>query len=148
MWIRRTIALAALVNVLVATYLALWKRGLAGALACTEGHGCEIAQFSQWGWFLGVDVATIGAVGYLLILLVALWGSATPVRMASPLPTLALAALVGPAFGFTLRLKYAEFIVLKTFCPWCAVSAITMTLFVLLVWRDWVRVRPAKAVGA
>lgn len=148
MWIRRTIALLALVNVLVAAYLALWKRGLVGALACTEGHGCEIAQFSQWGWFLGVDVAVIGAVGYLLILLAALWGSSTPALMAASGPTLVLAALVGPAFLFTLRLKYAEFVLLKTFCPWCAVSAVTMTLFVVLVWRDWVRVRPGTPAVA
>ena len=148
MWIRRTIALLALVNVLEATYLSLWKRGLVGALACTEGKGCEIAQFSQWGWFVGVDVAVIGAFGYLVILLVALWGSSTPALAQATVPTLALAALVGPAFLFTLRLKYAEFVILKTFCPWCAISAVTMTLFLVLVWRDWVRVRPGASATA
>ena len=29
---------------------------------------------SQWGWFLGVDVALIGTIGYLLIFGAALWG--------------------------------------------------------------------------
>lgn len=141
MWIRRTIALLALVNALVAAYLHLWKKGLVGTLACTSGHGCEVAQFSSWGWFLGVDVALIGAVGYVLILTVALGATASDAALRASGWTIALAALVGPAFLFTLRLKYAEFVILKTFCPWCAISAVTITLFVVLVWLDWRRVR-------
>src|SRR5690606_31420048 len=41
---------------------------------------------------------------------------------------------------FTLRLKYYEFVVLETFCPWCAVSATTITLQSALVVLDWRRV--------
>ncbi len=57
---RMAIAVLALVNALVATYLHLWKVGKVGALACSTG-GCMVAQFSRFGWFLGVDVALIGA---------------------------------------------------------------------------------------
>jgi uncharacterized membrane protein len=92
------------------------------------------------GWFIAFDVALIGAVGYALILLVAMLG--TGARLAAERwPTVVLATLVYPAFVFTLRLKYAEFIVMKTFCPWCALSAVSMTLFTALVWLDWKRVR-------
>lgn len=138
--IRQAIAVLALLNAGVATYLHLWKLGYMGALRCGAGHGCETVQLSQWGYFLGFDVALIGAVGYALILIVALIGAGERF-VDERWPTLALAALVYPAFLFTLRLKHAEFIIMKTFCPWCAISAVTITLFTVLVWLDWKRVR-------
>ena len=140
---RHWIALTALISAIVATYLHLWKIGLAGTLACGGGHGCELAQFSSWGYFLGQDVALIGAVGYTLIFLVAMFGTSAT-RANDPRITLALAALIIPAFIFTLRLKYGEFIVLKTFCPWCAISATTITLHMVLVAMDWRRVRAGE----
>ena len=60
---------------------------------------------------------------------------------ASRWPTVVLMALIYPAVLFTLRLKYREFIVLRTFCPWCAVNAGVVVLSVVLVWRDWVRLQ-------
>ncbi len=136
---RHIIAVTALISGMVALYLHLWKLGLAGNLACGGGHGCALVQFSSWSWFLGVDVALIGAVGYSLIFLVAMWGIVTG-RDNDPKITVALMLLIYPAFLFTLRLKYAEFIILKTFCPWCAVSAVTITLHTILVTLDWRRV--------
>lgn len=135
---RQCIALIALVNAFVATYLHLWKIGKAGSLACGGGAGCTIVQFSSWSWFFGVDVALIGAVGYSAVLLVALWGATARMEDARG-PALALMALIVPAFLFTLRLKYAEFVILKTFCPWCAISAVSITGLMLLATLEWRR---------
>ena len=129
--LRQTIAFTALVSGLVALYLHLWKKGLMGPLACTANHGCEIVQFSSWGWFLGVDVALIGTIGYSLIFITAMIGS-TPRSTDERWPTYVLAALVYPAVLFTIRLKHAEFFIMHTFCPWCAVSAVTITLHAIL----------------
>ena len=85
---RMAIAVLALVAALVALYLHLWKLGLVGSIACTANRGCEVAMTSRWGWFLEVDVALIGVVGYAAILGVALWG-AQPSRAWSPTPSLA-----------------------------------------------------------
>jgi uncharacterized membrane protein len=137
---RHWIALTALISGLVALYLHLFKLGLTGPLACTAGQGCEIAQFSRYGSFLGIDVALIGALGYAMILAVALIG-VSPRHRDDPRITTGLMLLVIPAFLFTLRLKYAEFIILKTFCPWCAISAVIITLQVILVFVDRQRVR-------
>ena len=144
---RMTIALASLVSGLVALYLHLWKLGLAGSLACGASHGCEVAQFSSWGWFVGFDVALIGTVGYALIFAVAILGT-MPRWEDAAWPTYALLALIVPAFLFTLRLKRAEFFILKTFCPWCAVSAATITLCLVLVVLDWRRLRRESDDGA
>lgn len=137
---RHWIALTALISGIVATYLHLWKIGLAGTLVCGGGQGCQIAQFSRFGYFLGYDVALIGAVGYALIFVVAMVGT-TAARIDNAKVTLALMALIVPAFIFTLRLKYGEFIVLKTFCPWCAISAATISLHLVLVTLDWRRIK-------
>ena len=137
---RQLVALIALVNAFVATYLHLWKLGKAGTLACGGSGGCAIVQFSSWSWFLGVDVALIGALGYTAVLLTALWGARESLADARG-PVVALAALVSPAILFTVRLKYAEWVVLRTFCPWCFISTVSITLLGLLVALEWRRVR-------
>jgi uncharacterized membrane protein len=131
-----TIAVASLISGLVALYLHLWKLGLAGSLSCGGNHGCEVVQMSSYGWFLGVDVALIGTMGYACIFMVALIGT-LPAFEHEKWPTIALLALILPALLFTVRLKYAEFVILRTFCPWCAVSAVTITLCTVLAWLDW-----------
>ena len=144
---RMSIAIGSLISGLVALYLHLWKLGLAGTLACAGGsHGCEYIQGSRYGWFLGVDVALIGAVGYAALFVVAMLGT-TPRWEDEKWPTLALMALIFPALAFTVRLKYAEFVILRGFCPWCAVSAVTITLCTLLVFLDWRRLRRLGVVG-
>lgn len=141
---RMVIALLALGNALVALYLHLWKLGLVGTLSCASGRGCEFVQGSVYGWFLGVDVALIGAVGWTLVFLAALVG-AQPAFEDRVWPTRLLAALVGFAFVFTLRLKYGEFVVLRSFCSWCAVNAVVTLLATGLVWLDLRRLARLRA---
>jgi uncharacterized membrane protein len=136
---RHWIALTGLISGLVALYLHLWKLGYMGTLSCGSGHGCELVQYSAWSWFLGHDVAFIGSVVYTAITITALLGTSERF-LHDRRNTLLLALLIVPAFLFTLRLKYAEFIILKTFCPWCAISAVTITLHLALVVMDWRRV--------
>ena len=138
---RMGIALASLISGLVALYLHLWKLGLAGSLSCTiGGHGCEYVQGSQYGWFLGVDVALIGAVGYALLFVVSMIGMSSKFEDAA-WPNTVLQLLIWPAILFTLRLKYYEFIVLKGFCPWCLISAVAITTCAILVLFDQRRLR-------
>jgi uncharacterized membrane protein len=143
---RMSIAIGSLISGLVALYLHLWKLGLAGTLACGGTHGCEYVQGSKYGWFMGVDVALIGAIGYAALLVVALLGTA-PRWEDEKWPTLALMALIFPALAFTVRLKFAEFVILHGFCPWCLVSAITITLCTVLVVLDWRRLKQLGVVG-
>jgi uncharacterized membrane protein len=87
-----------------------------------------------------VDVALIGTIGYILILASALWGM-SPGRELSRAPTLLLLGLIIPAVLFTVRLKYAEWVVMGTFCPWCFESAVTIVLCLVLALLDDRRVR-------
>jgi uncharacterized membrane protein len=132
---RMAIALLSLVTGIVALYLHLYKTGVVGNLSCGTG-GCEIAMFSSYGWFLGVDVALIGVIGYSLLLATSLISIQPRWQEARwPGGLLLILALLG--FVFTLRLKYGEFIVLKTFCPWCAISATAITIITILAVLDW-----------
>jgi uncharacterized membrane protein len=140
---RHWIALTSVIAGLVALYLHLWKLGYMGPLVCNAQHSCEFVMTSQWGRFLGIDVALIGAVGYALILVTALVGL-QPRWINDPRITLVLLALIVPAFIFTLRLKYAEWVILRTFCPWCAISAVTITTHVIAVMLDARRLNRRK----
>ena len=140
---RMIIALSSLASGLVALYLHLWKLGLAGSLSCGGEGGCAYVQGSKYSWFLGVDVALIGTVGYALIFLVAIVGT-TPRWSESLGVTRLLQGLIWPAVLFTVRLKYAEFVILEAFCPWCAVSAVTITLCAILVTLDARRLAAAN----
>jgi uncharacterized membrane protein len=145
---RMAIAVTSLVNALVAAYLHLWKLGLAGTLACTSGaRGCEFVQGSAYGWFFGVDVALIGAVGWTLVFLVALAGT-SPAREDDPRLTKLLGALIGFGLVFTLRLKYGEFVVLRAFCVWCAVNAVIVVVNSVLVTLDARRLDRRRAAAA
>jgi uncharacterized membrane protein len=145
---RMTITLASLISGLVAVYLHLWKIGRVGALSCGLGGDCELVQHSSWSYFLGVDVALIGAVGYALLFLASLVSLQPRYRDARG-PALLMAMMIGAAVLFTLRLKYAEFVILKSFCPWCAVSAVAITLCAVMIALDWRRVhaRPRGLVA-
>ena len=129
------IALSSLISGLVALYLHLWKLGLTGSLGCTSAGGCEYVQGSRYGWFLGVDVALIGAVGYAALFIAAMVCTMSQYEDET-WPNTLMQWLIWPAVLFTLRLKYGEFIVLKGFCTWCVVSAVTITLCAILVTLD------------
>lgn len=141
---RQIVALVALGNAFVATYLHLWKIGKAGTLACGGGGGCALVQYSPWSYFFGVDVALIGAVGYTALFLVAVIGGSARFEDTRAF-ALTQMALVYAAVLFTLRLKWAEFYMLKSFCPWCAISAVSITVLAVIVTLEWRRVH---ALGA
>ena len=129
------IALLSVIAGYSALYLQLYKLGKVGSLSCTSG-GCDRAIFSRFGWFLGVDVALIGLIGYALILTATL-ASLRPGLAAKRWPVTLLFGLAVGGFLFTLRLKFAEFVILRTFCPWCAISAVSITIITVLSWLEW-----------
>ncbi len=127
---RMTIAFLSLIAGMSALYLHLYKLGVVGDLSCSTG-GCDRAMYSVWGWFFGIDVALIGLVGYILLLTTSLLSLQDRFKDAR-WPVTALLVLALGGFLFTLRLKYGEFIVLRTFCPWCAISATCITIITIL----------------
>lgn len=122
---RQAIALLALVGLLVATYLWLYKIGVIGELKCGTG-GCEYVQASRYAALFGIPVAFYGVVGYAALLGVSLAGL-EPAFLADPRVRTLLAALATAGFLFTLYLTALELFVLHAICRWCVASAVIIT---------------------
>lgn len=122
---RQAIAVLALVGLLVATYLWLYKIGVIGELTCGTG-GCEVVQASRYADLFGIPVAFYGVVGYALLLGVSLAGL-EPALLADPRVRTLSAALATAGFLFTLYLTALELFVLHAICRWCVASAVIIT---------------------
>lgn len=118
------IALLALIGVLVALYLTLYKMGVIGTLVCQVGS-CERVNTSRWATFLGLPVAAWGLATYVLLLALALAGlqGIAPRRSAW-----GLVLLSGWSVLFSAWLTYLELFVIHAVCMWCVTSATLMLL--------------------
>jgi uncharacterized membrane protein len=146
---RMLTALVALGGVFVATYLAFYKAGLIGSLACGTGS-CETVQQSPWAKLLGLPVAVWGVGYYLAVFALAFTG--TLGRWADD-RRIALALLLLTTWGviFSVWLTYLELFVIRAICRYCVVSAIlAFILFVLsmLDWRAGRKMAPGRASPA
>jgi uncharacterized membrane protein len=122
---RQAIVVLALVGLLVATYLWLYKIGVLGELQCGTGS-CEYVQTSPYADLFGVPVAFLGVLGYLALFMVGLAGL-QPRFVADRRVAVSLAVLATLGFGFTLYLTAIELFVLHAICRWCVGSAVIMT---------------------
>ena len=122
---RQAIVLLALVGLLVATYLWLYKIGVLGQLQCGTGS-CEFVQASPYAELFGLPVALYGVGGYAALLAVGLAGL-QPRFAADRRWGRLLAALATVGFAFTLYLTSIELFVLHAICRWCVASAVIMT---------------------
>lgn len=132
---RMLMTLVALIGVFVALYLALYKMGVIGTLACGAG-GCETVQTSRWATFVGIPVALWGVGFYALVFGLALMSTFEGWADSAPL-SLAMVLLTGWGVLFSGWLTWLELFVIHAICRWCVVSAvIALVLFGLAVW-DW-----------
>jgi uncharacterized membrane protein len=127
---RMAAALLALVGVLLAAYLYLYKIGAVGTMICGAGS-CELVQTSRWSRFFGVEVSLIGIIGYVGILGVSLAGL-QPAHQERRWPDTWLVLLSGGGVLFTAYLTYIELFVLDAVCRWCVVSAVIISLILLV----------------
>ena len=110
----------AVVGIGVATYIAIADAG-GGAPACLAGgHGCATVANSRYSHLAGINVAVLGIVGYVVLLVAAL-ARGDLARFGG-----FVAALVG--FGFSAYLTYLELFVIDAICQWCVASAALMTV--------------------
>ena len=125
----RVIAGVATLGVAVAGYL-VYVHYAGIAPVCTTG-GCEKVQASAYAELLGIPVALLGLVGYIAIL------GSLAVRGEAGRMIGAGLALIG--FGFSAYLTYLELFEINAICQWCVVSAVLMTLLLILTWWRAIR---------
>jgi uncharacterized membrane protein len=96
---------------------------------CLSSGGCETVQASRYAKLGGIPVATLGLVGYILILGSLAWRSETGRAVGFGL------ALFG--FCFSMYLTYRELFTIHAICQWCVSSAVVMTIVVILTLVRW-----------
>ena len=118
--LRIVAAILALAGIAVATYIAIAESGGGAPKCLAGGGGCETVAHSQYSHLAGINVAVIGILGYVVLLIAALLPG-DPGRFGG-----FLGALIG--FGFSLYLTYLELFVIDAICQWCVASAVLMAL--------------------
>ncbi len=136
------IAALALAGVGLATYLALYKLGYIGTLACGAGH-CEVVNLSKWAVMAGIPIAVWGLGFYVALFLVAFLGT-TQRFASSEWISHAMLAMTGWGVLFSGWLTYLELFVIHAVCVFCVISAILVCVLFVLSLLEW-RVRPRVA---
>jgi uncharacterized membrane protein len=116
--LRLAVAGLAMAGAAVAAYLT-YTRYAETAIACTTG-GCEAVQSSDYAELLGVPVAVLGLLAYVLLLGTAFF-------------TLELARLAGAVVAvsgalFAAYLLFAQLFLIDAICQWCVASDILIGL--------------------
>lgn len=113
----------------VASYLTYVHYSGATPLCSIKGNPCSQVQKSRYSELVGVPVALIGLIGYVLILGSLLAPDGERARFATT-------ALTVGGCGFSLYLTYRELFTLHKICEWCVSSAVVVTVLTCLsIWR-------------
>ncbi len=125
---RWAIAGLALLGLGVSAYLAYEHYG--SPIICI-GQGCAIVDQSVYSEIFGVPMSVLGLLIYVLILGLAL-GSLKAENPLSSWLHLGVFGLALTGVIFSAYLTYLEFAVIRAFCTWCMVSAVTITVIFIL----------------
>lgn len=112
----------------VATYIAIADAAGDAPVCLAGGGGCRAVASSSHSHLLGINIAVIGIVGYVSLLVCALLRGDG-------------ARIVGfglglAGFGYSVYLTYLELFEIDAICQWCLASAVLMTaLFAVNVVR-------------
>jgi uncharacterized membrane protein len=91
---------------------------------CGISHGCETVQTSAYAALLGVPVALLGLITYVVIF--------ASLRLRGERPLLTSYALTLIAFAFSVYLTYRELFTIHALCSWCVSSAVVFTLLAIV----------------
>jgi uncharacterized membrane protein len=124
-------AVLALGGLLVSIYLLLYKLGVIGSMVCGAANPCERVQASGYSVLFGVPVAAYGVGGYVVLLVVALYGLRAS-QVSRPAATRWLAGLSALGVAFSLYLLSLELFVIHAICRWCSVSGVLILAICLV----------------
>lgn len=112
-----------LIGFIDATYLTL-QHYQQQPFTCSLTKGCDVVTSSVYSTIFNIPVALLGALYYLFLLgLVIFYFDTKKYAILTVLPWFTLLG-----FLFSIRFVYIQAIVLKAFCQYCLVSALTSTL--------------------
>ncbi|MEV6924275.1 vitamin K epoxide reductase family protein [Dactylosporangium sp. NPDC051485] len=139
-WVPLASMVLAVAGLAVSVYLTIEHFTSSTTLACPEtgALNCLKVTTSEQSAFLGIPVAILGLVYFVIMLVLSL-----PALWRSPLPALRYGRLIFSGIGvlFVFYLVFAELFTLKAICLWCtAVHVLAVGLFALAAigtaWAD------------
>jgi uncharacterized membrane protein len=107
---------------------------------CGISHGCETVQTSSYASLLGIPVALLGMISYMLILIT--------LKMRDERALMTGSGLTLIAFAFSAYLTYREVFTIHAICSWCVSSAIVFSLLAITATIRVVRVGGELALAA
>jgi len=131
------IPLLSLLGLGVSLYLAYVEINQVEAICGPVGH-CNLVQSSAYAHILGIPIAVLGVLNYIVIVL--LWAA----QRIEHLTSLSVLSLLGLTFFgtlFSIYLTLLEILVIQAICAWCLSSAIITTALLLLVVAPVTRLR-------
>ncbi|HEX4467538.1 MAG TPA: vitamin K epoxide reductase family protein [Solirubrobacteraceae bacterium] len=127
--LKLTLIVIAVLGTALASYLTYIHYAGIKPLCGVNGGSCEIVQTSKYSRLIGIPVALMGLIGYVLILASLLAPEGERARFVT-------AVLVLGGFGFSLYLTYREVFTLEKICEYCVSSAVLLTIMTpLSIWR-------------
>jgi uncharacterized membrane protein len=132
-WLYRTMVALAVIGLLVATYMTIYKWTNNNAM-CLGSGDCGTVNASKYAEVNGIPVALIGVAGYAAILAVLFLEHRTDFfgNFFAENGTLLTFGLSLTGFLFTLWLIYVEIFLIKALCPFCLASQTVMTIIFIL----------------
>jgi uncharacterized membrane protein len=87
---------------------------------------CNVVNASQWSEVMGIPTAYLGLITYLLLIFLLIFGK--KIAFLKPFSDFIFFIVASIGFLFSAYLTYIEASILKTFCEWCLISALMMTI--------------------
>jgi len=102
------------------------------SIFCLSGGGCDAVRKSTASYPFGIPVPLFGAIGYLLLTILALFRSSS--KNINILKSMFAISLFG--ICFVSWFTYTELFVIHGICMWCGISTIVMYIvFGLILWQ-------------
>ncbi len=128
--IRRLLVVLSLLGVGIAGYLS-WVKLTHTEAYCGGVGDCSSVQNSPYAYLLGIPVAYLGLLCYLLLLGLAIYNQRTQPEQGG-LADLAFFALAVGGFIFSAYLTYTELFLIHAICPWCVASFVNLIIIAIL----------------
>ena len=126
--LRKVLIALSLIGLADAIYLTYVK--LASGGICVAGAGCEIVNSSTYSQIGGIPIAALGGLAYVIMLAVLLLESQVDFfEFNGPLIVFGMSL-----FGvlYSAYLTYLEIYVIRAICPFCVLSAVVLTIMLIL----------------
>lgn len=128
--IKKLQIIISLIGLTDATYLLIIKFTENKTLCIPAIGDCWTVNNSTFSEWHGIPISAFGMLAYLTILFILILGHRIPFLNLNGHILIFGLALAG--FLFSIYLTYLQFAVIKAICPFCILSAITMTTVFIL----------------